>query len=250
MGFDGADLTVREEGYVLPEEVIRRLPEAVKIFQAKGLRVPMITTSVTNANEGHAREIFGAASECGIKYMKLGYWGYGGFGKIKDQMRQMRDDLEGIYALSKEHGVNSAVHIHSGNYLSADAAVLSMLLQGYDPHYLGAYIDPGHMAVEGGLAGWRMGMDLLQGAIRMVAVKDFGWFREMGSGPGQKGWRADIVPLSEGLVPWPEVFNHLHEIGFDGPVSIHSEYEHLPFDGLIRQTKEDLKYLRGVLKGL
>jgi sugar phosphate isomerase/epimerase len=106
------------------------------------------------------------------------------------------------------------------------------------------------MAVEGGLSGWRMGMDLLQEHIRMVAVKDFAWFKDQNIKSGEKKWRVHLVPLSEGLVPWAEVFKYLHNIGFNGPVSIHSEYEHLNLEELIRQTKEDLKYLKGILMNL
>lgn len=88
-------------------------------------------------------------------------------------------------------------------------------------------------------------MDLLRENTRIVAVKDFGWFRD-----GHKGWRVEIVPLSEGLVPWVEVFQYLHTMGFDGPVSLHSEYEHLKLSELVHQTKSDLEYIRDILRKL
>jgi len=251
IGFVGADLTVREGGYVLPEEAKRRLPEAVKILRSRRLTVPMITTNVIDAKKGHAKDIFMTASECGIKYIKLGYWQYEGFGKIKDQIEHVRSRiLKGIFELSEEYGVTAGIHIHSGDYLTANPAFLWMLLQDFNPDYLCAYIDPGHMAVEGGLSGWKMGIDLLQEHIRMVAVKNLGWFQEKDEKTGQKRWKARTVPLSEGLVPWPEVFGYLHNVGFDGPVSVHSEYEHLNLEDLIRQTTEDLAYLKGILERL
>jgi len=249
MGFVGADLTVREEGYVLPEEATKHLPEAIETFRSKGLSVPMITTNIVDANKGYAEEIFKMASQCGVKYIKLGYWRYEGFGKIKEQIERVRNHiLKEICGLSKEYGVTAGVHIHSGDYLSANPLVLWMLLHNFDPDYLCAYIDPGHMAVEGGLSGWKMGMDMLQEHIKMMAVKNFGWFQERDDKTGQKKWRAHTVPLSEGIIPWPEVFQYLHKIGFDGPVSVHSEYEHLNFENLICQTREDLAYLKGVLE--
>jgi len=247
MGFTGVDLTVRRGGYISPEEVLERLPEAIEIFKSKGLNVPMITTDITGAYEPYAEETFKTASECGVKFIKLGYWRYGGFGKIKEQIEKIRDNiLKGIYRLSREYGVTAGIHIHSGDYVSADPAVLWMLLQDYDPNYICAYIDPGHMCVEGGLSGWKIGMDLLQEHIRMVAVKDFAWFREKDVKTGQMKWKARTVPLGEGLVPWFEVFSFLHKIGFNGPVSVHSEYD-LKFEELIRQTREDLNYLRNIL---
>ena len=247
LGFDGVDLTVRPEGHVLPEEATRRLPEAVDILRSKGLTVPMVTTSITDAGEKYAEDIFKTASECGVEFIKLGYWRYEGFGTIREQIERVRkDNLKGIYRLSKQYSVTAGVHIHSSDFLTANPAVVKMLLQDYDPEHLCAYIDPGHMAVEGGLSGWNMGMDLLQEHIRMVAVKDFGWFHEKDE-TGKWRWSARILPLSEGLVPWAEVFTYLQKIGFDGPVSFHSEYHDVSLEELILQTKEDLRYAKQIL---
>ncbi|MEM3026875.1 MAG: TIM barrel protein, partial [Thermoproteota archaeon] len=79
--------------------------------------------------------------------------------------------------------------------------------------------------------------------IRMVSVKDYGWFKEGG------GWRAKTVPLGEGLVQWKTVFEILGEIGFNGPVSIHSEYD-LPLGELVTQTRKDVQYLKSILSSL
>ena len=250
LGFDGVDLTVRPEGHVLPEEAARRLPEAVGILRSKGLTVPMITTSITDAGERNVEDIFKTASECGVKYLKLGYWRYEGFGTVKGQIERVRkDNLKGIYKLSKRYNVTAGIHIHSGDFLTANPAVVKMLLQDYDPEHLCAYIDPGHMAVEGGLSGWKMGIDLLQDHIRMVAVKDFGWFHEKDETEEWR-WIARVVPLSEGLVPWAEVFTYLQKIGFDGPVSFHSEYHAVTLEELINRTKQDLQYAKRVLSGI
>jgi len=247
MGFDGVDLTVRPGGHVAPEEVTERLPEAIDTLKSKGLVVPMITTGITGAEEDHAEEIFRTASECGVRFLKLGYWRYREFGTIRDQIEKARGQLGGLEALSRRHGVTAALHTHSGPNLTANPAVVHMLLQDHDPRWLGAYIDPGHMAVEGGKSGWKMGIDLLDRYIKLVAIKDFGWFRETDRRTGEKGWVNRLVPLGEGIVPWPEVFRCLREIGFDGCVSVHSEYPDLSLEELLRQTREDLAYLKRVL---
>ncbi len=247
LGFDGVDLTVRPEGHVLPEEAMRRLPEAVDILGSRGLSVPMITTGITDAGEKYAEDIFKTASECGVGFLKLGYWRYEGFGTIGKQIERVRKgSIKGIHELSREYDVTAGIHIHSGDFLTANPAVVKMLLEDYDPEHLCAYIDPGHMAVEGGLSGWKVGMDLLQERIRMVAVKDFGWFHEKDK-TGEWGWRARVVPLSEGLVPWAEVFAYLQKIAFDGPMSLHSEYDDVTLEELIRRTRQDLQYAKRIL---
>jgi len=244
MGFDGVDLTVRPGGYILPEEVEKKLPRAVEIFESKGLSTPMITTSITSSSEPYAQEIFKTASNCGIKYLKLGYWRYKGFGSLMSQIAEVREELKRIQRLSEEYGVTAVVHTHSGMCLTAEPIVMWMIIKDFDPDFIGAYIDPGHMAVEGGLAGWLMGMDILADYVRVVAVKDFGWFKEKGS------WKAKIVPLGEGLVPWRKVFEILKIIGFKGPISIHCEYKGLTIKQLIKQANKDLEYVRKILHSL
>jgi sugar phosphate isomerase/epimerase len=244
LGFDGADLTVRSGGYVPPEAAEERLPEAVDLLQGKGLSVPMITTRITGADDETARPIFETASACGVDYLKLGYWPYQEFGTIDDQLEAMQRDLDGIRDLSTEYAVTPTVHIHSGDYLSANPAVLRTLLDEYDDEHIGAYIDPGHMAIEGGGSGWEMGIDLLQRYVRIVGVKDFAWVSEE---TGTKTWTAESTPLSEGIVPWRRVFDRLDDVGFDGPLSVHSEYHTDTVDELVARTEADLSYLRAVL---
>jgi len=250
MGFDGVDLTVREGGYVIPEDVVEKLPQAVQALKLKGLDVPMITTNVTDAGKDYAEEVFRTASECGVRYVKLGYWRYAGFGRIISQIEEVRKQLNEIYALSQRYNVTATVHTHAGPYLSADPALLYMLLKEYDPEWLGAYIDPGHMFAESGPLGLEMRIDLLAPYIRLVAVKNYRWLRLSDVKTGEKTWKLQMMPLSEEIVPWPMVFKCLKTLGFNGCISVHSEYEALGFEELIQQTKEDLDYTRNVLKNI
>jgi len=248
MGFDGADLTVREGGYVLPEKASEKLPIAVSMLNSKGLDVPMITTNVTDAKKDYAEEIFKTASQCGVKYIKLGYWIYEGFGKIQQQIEDTRKRISEIYSISKKYCVTATIHTHAGPYLSADPALLLMLLKDYEPEHLGAYIDPGHLFAESGPSGLEMRIDLLAPYIKLVAIKNYRWLHAVDEQTGQKRWKIHMMPLKEEIVPWPLVFKCLKTIGFDGCISLHSEYEHLDFEELIQQTKEDLDYVRNVLK--
>ncbi len=244
IGFEGVDLTVRPGGYIAPEEVEEKLPEAVDILKSEGLSIPMITTSIVDVNEPYAEEIFKTASECGVKYLKLGYWPYEGFGKLNAQIENARKSLREIEKLSRKYGINAAIHTHSGMFLTAEPAVVLEILRDFNPDFVGAYIDPGHMVVEGGLAGWLMGMDMLSSRIRMVAVKDFAWVRRGGS------WKVEVVPLGKGLVPWRKVFEILKHIDFKGPVSIHCEYEGVPLKRIIEQAGRDLNYVRDIISSI
>ncbi len=245
IGFDGVDLTVRPGGHVLPENVAVDLPEAVKILEGKGLSVPMITTNIVAADEPYTEPILAAAAECRIPQLKLGYWQYKQFGELRTLINRVRRELAALEKLCEKHDVCVNIHSHSGNYLSASAGVVSILLEERNPQYIGAYLDPGHMTVEGGLGGWRIGIDLLSQHVNLVAVKDFAWISER-----KKEWRRSHAPLDQGIVRWAEVFTCLGQIGFDGTVSLHSEYGGLSVEELLSQTQEDFDYIRGVVASM
>lgn len=253
MGFDGVDLTTRPGGHILPENVKTDLPKAVKAMESIGLKVGMVTTGITDATDAHAEEILATAAQCGVRFAKLGYWSYKGLGTLKASIEEARQKMARLQTLAQKHDVKVCVHSHSGNYLSAEATVVYMILNGFDPHAVGAYIDPGHMTVEGGLGGWKMGIDILADYISLVAVKTFGWFSQKDAQTGETRWRPKLVPLQEGIVPWREVFASLKQIGFKGYISVHSEYQggsswrDLNLEELIEQTKKDVAYLRTVM---
>jgi len=252
LGFDGVDLTVRPGGHVLPEEVAQKLPEAVRILKGLGLAVPMITTGIATPADACAEDIFRTAAQCGIAHLKLGYWRYAGFGQLRRQIAEIQRHLDGIEALARRYGVWAGIHNHSGSFVSALPVVVAELLKDRDPRAVGAYFDPGHATAEGGVAGWKMGLDLLAERIRLVAVKSFGWFPEKGP-TGETVWHEKLVPLSDGTVRWPEVFALLRQTGFDGVVSVHSEYQgshswrDLTTEQLIEQTRQDVAYLRSAM---
>jgi sugar phosphate isomerase/epimerase len=255
LGFDGVDLTVRPLGHVLPEDAAHGLAPAVRALRRASLEVPMITTAITSAGDPHAESIAGAAAESGVRFIKLGYWKYLGFGHLHAQIEDARRELAGLEALARRHGVRFCIHTHSGSSLSASAAVVRILLDGFDPEALGAYVDPGHMAVEGGLAGWRQELELLGDRISLVGVKNFAWYHDADPATGAARWHVKVVPLAHGVAPWPEVLANLRQLGYDGYYSVHSEYagreswQVLDHAGLLEQTRRDLAYLRGLQEG-
>jgi sugar phosphate isomerase/epimerase len=252
LGFDGADLTVRPGGYVDPTNVRAALPEAISILNAHGLAAGLLTTAITSASDPAAAMIFESAASAGVREIKLGYWKYDRFGTFASALDQVARDLDGIEQLARRTKVRANLHTHSENFLTAFAPIVWHLIKERDPSALGTYVDPGHMSVEGGGDGWRMGLDLLARRISVVAVKDLDWARTDGADEllAKPRWYTRIVPLSQGIVPWPNVFACLRASGFDGWISLHSEYQgphswrELTTQEVIEQTRNDLTYLR------
>lgn len=252
LGFEGVDLTCRTGGHVLPENVVEDLPVAVKTLRDKGLHVPMLTTEILSADEPHTENIFRMAAECQVPHLKLGYHRYIEFGTLRDVMDDTRIKLRGLSRLAKKYGVSANVHIHSGTFIGALGPIVYMLIEEFNPAHIGAYVDPGHMFNEGGLSGWQMSLDMLAGRINLVAAKSMGWERTDNE-DGTATWRNRMYPLCQGMVQWKKVFECLKAADFDGPVSLHSEYQgahswkDLTTDELIAQTRKDLEYIRGVI---
>jgi len=255
LGFRGLDLTVRPGGHVLPERVKTALPDAVQQLKDLGLTIPMITTGIVDAADPASEAIMATAAGQGIRELKLGYWPYRPFGTLKTQLDVARKALDGIEALARKQNVRASIHVHSGNYLSAEAGNIYLLLKDRDPHHVGAYLDPGHMTLEGAASGWKLGVDLLQDYISTVAVKTFGLYPEKDAAHGDTRWVEKLVPLRDGMVRWREVFACLKQLGWDGVITFHSEYQgsqswrDLTVPQLIDQTREDLAYLRPILRG-
>ena len=252
IGFDGVDLTVRDKGHVLPENVVQDLPKAVKTLRGKGLSVPMLSTGILSADEPHTENIFRMAAEVGVPALKLGYHRYVEFGTLRDVMKDTKKKLKHLAKLARKYKVSANLHTHSGGYISAVAPITYMLIKDFDRAEIGAYVDPGHMFVEGGFKGWQIGLDILSPWINLCAAKSMGWARDVAD-DGSVKWRRVMYPINEGLVIWHEVFECLKAIGYDGPVSLHSEYEgasswkSLSAPELIEQTKKDIVYIRGVI---
>ena len=253
LGLTAVDFTVRASGYVERADVREGLPAAVETLRQIGVEVPMLTTDICSADEEGVEAVFATAAECGVQWMKLGYWHYQGFGTLEKMIYEVKAKLVDLEAIAKKYGVWAGLHIHSGDDLTAMGAVVWEILRGRNPEHVGAYIDPGHMVAEGARSGWKQCMDLLAPWIKLVAIKDIR-FEHNPTADNPKNYDLKLVPLAEGMVQWPEVFELLHGIGFDGGITVHGEYigahsfRDMDADGVVEQTREDLAYLRPILE--
>ena len=241
IGLNGLDLTVRPGGHIEPENVEAELPQAVAAARDMGLDIPMITTSITRSDSPGAKAIFTTAAKLGIQQLKLGYWPYEEFGSFRDAIGKARSDIATVEQLARKHNVCACLHVHSGRMVTSSPPVVARLIRAFDPEAVGCYPDPAHMMAEGAIDGWRQGLELLLYRARMIGVKEFK--TELVFEDGRPRNKTSVVPLEEGPVDWKLVFEYMNELGFDGVVSLHSEYD-LPAAQVVEQTKKDWAYLQ------
>lgn len=242
MGFDGVDLTVREGGHVAPERAAEDLPKAVAIIREAGLDVPMITTALTSATDPTARPILTTSAKLSISYFKAGYYYYE-FKDVRAELRKAGQEFRGLADLAQQCGIQVGYHNHS-EYIGGPVWDFAPYIESLDPKWAGYYFDPCHATAEGGVAGWKSALHFIAPRLKMVAVKDFNWKKTA------KGWVVANCPLGEGMVDITEFSHILAGANFQGPISLHIEYE--PEDmpaserepKTISDTEHDLAFLK------
>ncbi len=240
LGFDGVDLTVRPKGHVLPERVAEDLPRAVETLRKHGLTVPMITTEITSASDPAAIPTLRTAAKLGIPYFKPGYWRYAP-GPVEPQVKDTAAEVHRLAMLAGEHRVAMGLHNHSGNYIGEAVWDTWEMIQDLDPRWTGFYYDPGHAAIEGGLGGHDVSMRLALPRLKMVAVKDFVWRKDM------TGWKSVWCPMGEGAVDWKASLGALRKAAYSGPISLHAEYQ---TTDMVNALRKDLAFLRSALESV
>ena len=254
IGLDGLDLTVRPGGHIEPENARQQLPEAAKAARAVGLEISMLTTAIKDDDE-LAEAILGTAGQLGIGRVKLGYYRYGAFGQLLAEIEQTRRRIERVAKVARRHGVLPCVHIHSGPIIPSGGPLAYFLLKDFSPDEVGAYADPMHMTLEGGVDGWRQGLDLLAPWIAISSMKNCLWLADGRDEFGQQKWTSRKCPVADGIAPIPQFVELLRATGFRGLVTMHSEYKddnswkRLGTAECLEQTAVDLQYVKKLLLG-
>ncbi len=239
VGLDGVDLAVRPGHPVNPENVATALPAAAKALRDEGLTIGLVSTA-TNLNDPSsptARTLFAACAKAEVPAVKIGYFPY----KMPFEgcLQDARGRLSGFARLAEQTKVRACYHTHSGSYLGNNAAGLRLLLQDLDPHHVGAFVDTGHTAVNGGPI--RMELDIVRSWLSLVAIKDMRWQKK------DEGWQYHVVPAGDGIVRWNEVGEAVRACKFTGTVSVHGEYETKDLPERRQLAKQELALLKKYL---
>lgn len=218
-GFDAIEWNVRKGGHIAPERVEQELPRAVELTRQAGLAATMITTSIQDARSPFVEPILRAARAAGIRWYRGGeYFRYDYAKPLLPQLEALKPRLAELAALNRKHGTTWAYHTHSApGMIGGGIWDVWQVIREFDPATIALNFDIGHATARNG-AGWIDAASVVAPFIAALAVKDARWEK------GPRGWRAEFVPIGEGMIDLPRMAGVLDRAGFAGPINIH--YEH------------------------
>jgi sugar phosphate isomerase/epimerase len=245
-GIDGYDLAVRPDYPVNPDNVGTALDQAVRLFDSRGLSIPMITGNfdLLLPKSPNAEPLVAAMGQAGVGLLKLGYFKYDpATQSYWEEVDRIRRALEGWQAMGEKHGVKICYHTHANRCMGLNAGLLMHMLRGFDPRYIGAYLDTAHLTTEG--EEFAVAAAVAGDHFSILSVKDMLLLRGEKNGHGSKFART--VVAGEGMVDWTAVFAELDRIGFDGPLSIHCEFEVPQGEEFVATAAREAAFFRRLL---
>lgn len=251
VGCRGADYCVRPGLPVEPENCDKKLPKIVKQFNDEGLTVPMVTApaNFSDPTVAYAEKLFAGCALARVKIIKPGYWfmGEDGYYSTVESVRKIIDKFA---KLAEKYNVKVGIHNHSQAVLphvsmTPNSSTAMNLVNGFDPRYVGIYSDPGHLSMRG--ESLTMAIDMVKDYLCAVALKDVVWERFIKEDKSRT-WQRRFVGLGEGYVDWKLLVGQLKKIKFDGPISIHSEYDGYDIGKLFDQTRMDVRFFKQIMQ--
>jgi len=203
---------------VLPENVERDLPAAVKAAQKQGLSIPMIVTAITDAADPFAERILKTAADQGVKYYRLGYYRHDNNLSIPQNLDMVRKQMEALAKLNERYGLQGGYQNHAGSNVGSPVWDLYILLKDLDPRYIGCQYDVRHAAVEG-LNSWQLGFKAVAKYVKHECIKDYIYVNNNGK------WGVRSVPMGTGVIDFRKYFALRKEYGINGPLSYHFEFD-------------------------
>ena len=230
-GAEGYDLAVRP-GYAVGPDNVEELPAFVKTLRDANLAVPMITApgDFLSPQDELAPRYLKAMAEAEVPLIKLGYFKFDPHRDYWKAVDEARRALAGWEKLAREYEVTVCYHTHSGPCMGQNASALAHLIHGFDPQYIGGYLDPCHLRLCG--EEFPFAAAVIGEQLKIVSLKD------VTTPPRQ------LVPAGEGHVKWDEVFGVLAARNFDGPLTVHTEFELPDGDSALPLVAEEISYFK------
>ncbi|MEE2708264.1 MAG: sugar phosphate isomerase/epimerase [Gemmatimonadota bacterium] len=245
VGVQGADLCVRDGYPVNPGNIATALPDAARLFAGAGLSIPLVTApgDFNTVDVSYADTYYAACGEAGVRHVKIGYWHWAPGMNYWTEVDNVRRRLEGFQALSEKHGVQTVVHNHSGHSMGLNSSSAMNLVKGFDPQHIGIFADVGHLAICGEPID--MALNIVKDYLSVMSFKDLKRISHITD--GKRSSDIDVVRIGHGFGDWKTALITLMDMGFQGPVSFHSEYSGEPVASVVDLARMDVRYINSLV---
>lgn len=217
LGFDGVDLTLRPKGHVLPENVKRDLPKAIRALQHHHLLSDRITTAITDVNDPFSLDILKVAADQGVKQYRLGWYAYDPKISLQNNFESFRRKLGKLEELNGKLGLTGSYQNHAGEMVGGPVWDIGLILEDIAADNMGVRYDIRHATLEGGKS-WPLGLKYLADRINSFDIKDFYWGKVNGK------WQDVNVGLGKGMVDFKRFFRIISELKIPGDMTLHMEF--------------------------
>lgn len=216
MGYDGVDLTVMKGGHVDPSLYMVHLDRAFQTFHDAALELPMVTTSFTSASQPFAYQIFYVSALFGAKFCRLGTWPPFSGSDLAARAGTLRNVLTQFAATGSQCKITPLLANHAGSFPGRSIPETEALVSGIVPGAFGYCFDPAQAVIEGNSAdAWESALQAALPRLGAVALSDVTLEKTT----------ARPCALGEGVIDWKKFFSVLATARFNGPVSLHLDYE-------------------------
>ena len=135
----------------------------------------------------------------------------------------LRADLTQFALTGRTCRITPLLANHAGSYPGRSIPEAESLITGIDAGAFGYCFDPAQAAIEARSAdGWEAALHAALPRLRAVALSDIAF--DPSEKPDAAG-KPRMCPLGEGAIDWKKFFSVLAAARFNGPVSLHMEYE-------------------------
>lgn len=234
LGFDLIELPVRPGFPVTPENIETGLPAAVRLLAEAGVEVLNVTVDLPLDDE----RLYVACAAAQISMNRIMFPRRGRtYGETATAARQA---LDRALPLCEQYGVQIGIQHHSRDFVPINSSGLRLLIQDYDPRYVGAVWDPSHNGLQG--EDPQAGLELVAEHLCMVNLKNAFWQRITGPEAAEAEWQPYFTTGPQGIASWRAVITAMHAVGYTGAVTFSAEYtDHANTD---RYIVQDLDYAR------
>lgn len=164
---------------------------------------------------------FKAAARLGASMVRVGVPGYYRSKSYQDLYKTAIQYLSQVQELAEQYQIKALVETHHMT-IAPSASLAYRLVETFDPKHVGVLYDPGNMVFEG-YENYRMGLELLGPYLAHVHMKNAIWSPRKGNKHTEieyTQWEGEWAPMDQGIVPWLEVMQDLHDVGYDGYVGL------------------------------